>query len=126
MEQRKHTLLVVDDEPDVRESLRHLFHRRYRVLTAAGGPQALEVLGSEPVHVVLPDQRMPGMTGDQLLSQVRQRHPEVIRLLFTGYADIQAVTRAVNEGGIFRYILKPWDAYELEAIIGQAAGQYDL
>ena len=126
MDPRRHTFLVVDDEPDVRESLRHLFHRQYRVLTAAGGAEALEVLGREPVHLILSDQRMPGMSGDELLSRVRERHPDVIRLLFTGYADIQAVIKAVNQGGIYRYILKPWDAAELEAIIRQAADQYDL
>src|SRR4051812_44465014 len=126
MDQRRHTFLIVDDEPDVLESLRHLFHRRYRILTATSGKEALDLMGREPVHIVLSDQRMPGMTGDELLGQVRQRHPEAIRLLFTGYADIQAVIKAVNQGGIFRYILKPWDAAELEAVIAQAAEQYDL
>jgi signal transduction histidine kinase len=126
MDQRRHTFLVVDDEPDVRESLRHLFHRQYRVLTAAGGAEALELLEREPVQIILSDQRMPGMSGDELLSRVRQKHPDVIRLLFTGYADIQAVIKAVNQGGIFRYILKPWDAAELEAVIRQAADQFDL
>jgi signal transduction histidine kinase len=126
MEQRRHTILIVDDEPDVLESLRHLFHRRYRVLTASHGQEALRVLDQDPAQVVLSDQRMPGMTGDQFLAEVRQRHPDAIRLLFTGYADIQAVIKAVNQGGIFRYILKPWDAAELEATLAQAADQYDL
>lgn len=123
---RRHTFLIVDDEPDVLESLRHLFHRRYRVLTAQYGAEALRFFDREPVHIILSDQRMPGMTGDELLSQVREVHPDTIRLLFTGYADIQAVIKAVNQGGIFRYILKPWDVAELETIIGQAAEQYDL
>ncbi len=110
MEQRRHTLLVVDDEVDVLESLRHQFHRDV--------PGAHVVLGTrrrsrfwsrDDVELILTDQRMPGMSGDQFLRQARQLKPDAIRMLFTGYADIQAVISAVNEGHIFRYILKPWD-----------------
>lgn len=122
----KPTLLVVDDEPDVLESLRHLFHRRYRVLSADNGADALRLVETENVQVILSDQRMPGMTGDELLTRARAVRPEATRLLFTGYADLQAVTKAVNQGGIFRYILKPWDAAELEAVIQQAAEQNAL
>jgi signal transduction histidine kinase len=125
-EVRRHTLLVVDDEPDVLESLRHLFHRAYRVVTAEAGVPAIELLGREDVHVILSDQRMPGMTGDAFLAQARHVRPDAVRMLFTGYADIQAVINAVNEGRIFRYILKPWDPAELEGIIKQAAEQYEL
>jgi signal transduction histidine kinase len=123
---RRHTLLIVDDEVDVLESLRHLFHRAYRVLTASSGDQAVEVLRQNEVQLILSDQRMPGMSGDVFLSHARRTQPDAIRMLFTGYADIQAVINAVNEGHIFRYILKPWDAAELEGVIRQAAEQYDL
>lgn len=123
---RRHTLLVVDDEVDVLESLRHLFHRTYRVLTASGGDEAVALLQSDDVHLILSDQRMPGMSGDVFLSHARRIRPDAIRMLFTGYADIQAVINAVNEGHIFRYILKPWDAADLEAVIRQAAEQYEL
>ncbi len=126
MQGRRHTLLVVDDEPDVLESLRHLFHRAYRVLTAEAGGPALEILAREDVHVILSDQRMPGMTGDAFLTRARAARPDAVRMLFTGYADIQAVINAVNEGRIFRYILKPWDPMELEALIRQAVEQYEL
>src|SRR3954449_5577229 len=126
MDQRRHTLLVVDDEVDVLESLRHLFHRSYRVLTAGGGEQALEIIRNNDVHLILSDQRMPGMSGDVFLSQARRLQPDAIRILFTGYADIQAVINAVNEGNIYRYILKPWDAVELEGVIRQATEHYDL
>jgi signal transduction histidine kinase len=122
----KPTLLVVDDERDVLESLRHLFHRGFRVLTAEGGAEALDILAGEDVQVILSDQRMPGMPGDELLARARQLRPDTIRLLFTGYADIQAVMKAVNQGGIFRYILKPWDVAELESIVRQAADQHAL
>lgn len=124
--ERRHTLLIVDDEVDVLESLRHLFHRTYRVLTANSGDQAVETLRRAEVHIILSDQRMPGMSGDVFLSHARRMQPDAIRMLFTGYADIQAVINAVNEGHIFRYILKPWDAAELEGILRQAADQYEL
>ncbi len=120
------TLLIVDDEPDVLESLRHLFRHEYRVLTATSGAEALEILGREEVQVILTDQRMPGMSGDELLGRARQIRPEAIRLLFTGYAEIHAVVKAVNQGGIFRYLLKPWDPDELESVVRQAADQYEL
>src|SRR6185437_10835381 len=126
MDQRRHTLLVVDDEVDVLESLRHLFHRSYRVLTASSGDQALDLLGHNDVHLILSDQRMPGMSGDVFLGHARKVRPDAIRMLFTGYADIQAVINAVNEGNIFRYILKPWDAGELESILRQAGEHYEL
>lgn len=123
---RRHTLLIVDDEPDVLESLRHLFHRRYRVLTAESGPAGLALLAENDVQVILSDQRMPGMTGDQFLKHARDAYPDAIRLLFTGYAEIQTVIDAVNQGGIFRYIHKPWDVGELEAVVAQAVAQFEL
>ncbi len=123
---RRHTLLIVDDEVDVLESLRHQFHRAYRVLTAATGKAAIDLLNENEVHLILSDQRMPGMSGDVFLSHARRIQPDAIRMLFTGYADIQAVINAVNEGHIFRYILKPWDTNELEGIIRQAAEKYTL
>ena len=126
VEQRKHTLLIVDDEVDVLESLRHQFHRTYRVLTSVSGSRAIEILQQDDVDLILSDQRMPGMSGDIFLRQARQLKPDAIRMLFTGYADIQAVINAVNEGHIFRYILKPWDTVELEGIIRQGVEQYDL
>jgi signal transduction histidine kinase len=126
MGQRRHTLLIVDDESDVLDSLRHQFHREYRVLTCIAGADAIKVLREDDVEVILTDQRMPGMSGDQFLREARQLKPDAIRMLFTGYADMQAVINAVNEGAIFRYILKPWDTVELEGIIRQGVEQYDL
>jgi signal transduction histidine kinase len=126
MNPRRHTLLVVDDEVDVLESLRHQFHRGYRVLTSVSGQKAIEILREDDVELILTDQRMPGMSGDQFLREARRLKPDAIRMLFTGYADMQAVISAVNEGHIFRYIMKPWDSIELESIIRQGVEQYDL
>jgi signal transduction histidine kinase len=125
-ERKRQTVLIVDDEVDVLESLRHQFHRTYRVLTSTSATGAIDLLQHNEVEVLLSDQRMPGMPGDMLLRRARELKPDTIRMLFTGYADIQAVINAVNEGHIFRYILKPWDSAELEGIIRQGIEQYEL
>jgi signal transduction histidine kinase len=126
MSPHRHTFLIVDDEVGMLESLRHLFRRDYNVLTAENGGAGLRLLHREEVHLILTDQRMPGMTGDEFLCHARTVQPDAIRLLFTGYADIQAVVDAINRAGIFRYILKPWKPSELIAIARQASDQYDL
>ncbi|WP_152049520.1 hybrid sensor histidine kinase/response regulator [Tautonia marina] len=124
---RFHTLLIVDDEPSLLESLSGLLRRRFRVLTASSGEEALALLDAgETVHIILSDQRMPGMTGDALLARVRRLAPEAIRILFTGYAEISAVINAVNRGEIFRFLLKPWEPEELDAVLSQAVAQYEL
>lgn len=123
----KPPLLIVDDEPEVLSSLRSLFRREYKVLTAERGEQALDILrtGVE-VHVVITDQRMPGMTGVELLSRVREEFPDVIRLMMTGYADVNSVVNAVNEGSVYRYIGKPWDPDELAVVVRHAFERYRL
>src|SRR5437660_564541 len=123
---QRHTVLVVDDEADVVQSVQDLLRLDYRVLGATRAADALALLQQEEVHIVMTDQRMPGMTGVEFLRQVRGQHPDAIRLLFTGYADIKAVIDAINRGNVYRYISKPWDPDELQSIIRQAAEQYDL
>jgi signal transduction histidine kinase len=123
---RRHTILVVDDEADVVASVQDLLRLDYRVLGATRADEGLQILRLETVHVVLTDQRMPGMSGVELLRRVRESHPEITRLLFTGYADIKAVIDAINQGNVFRYITKPWDPDELQTIIRQAVAQFDL
>ncbi|SIO16137.1 Signal transduction histidine kinase [Singulisphaera sp. GP187] len=121
------TLLVVDDEPEVLRSVHDLLRLDYQVLTCRRGADALKVLEStEEIHVVMSDQRMPEMSGVELLHQARLIRPDATRLLFTAYADIRAVVDAINEGNIFRYIAKPWDPIELESVIRQAVDQHNL
>jgi signal transduction histidine kinase len=122
----RHTLLVVDDEPDVVKSVQDLLRMKYRVLGATSPRQAMDLMAQEEVHVVMSDQRMPETTGVDFLKRVRGDYPEAIRLLFTGYADIRAVIDAINQGNVYRYITKPWDPDELETIIDEAADRYDL
>lgn len=108
------TLLFVDDEPSILSALRRLFRPLgYRVLLAESGAAALQILEQESVDLVLSDMRMPGMDGAQLLQAVRERWPDVARLLLTGYADIGSTIAAINHGEIQRYIAKPWDDQEL-------------
>ncbi|MGH7171384.1 MAG: ATP-binding protein [Gemmataceae bacterium] len=123
---RRHTLLIVDDEPDVVQSLRDLLRREYLVLGATHAREGLRLLHEQPVHVVMSDQRMPDISGVEFLRDVRRDCPDTIRLLFTGYADIKAVIDAINEGHVYRYITKPWDPDELRTILHQASEQYDL
>ena len=123
---QRHTLLVVDDEPDVVQSLQDLLRREYRVLGATRAREGLRLLLEQPVHVVMTDQRMPEISGVDFLRSVRRDRPEAIRLLFTGYADIKTVIDAINEGHVYRYITKPWDPDELLTILRQAGQQYDL
>jgi signal transduction histidine kinase len=124
--ERRHTILVVDDEGDVVASVKDLLRLDYKVLGATGAAEALRLLDQEPVHVVMTDQRMPGITGVELLEQVRAKHPDAMRLMFTGYAEIRAVVDAINRGNVYRYITKPWDPDDLMAIIREACERYDL
>src|SRR5687767_4241176 len=97
------TLLVVDDEPEVLQSVHDLFRMEYRVLTCGRGAEALEVLDAPgDIHVVMSDQRMPEMTGVEVLRHASRVRPEATRLLFTAYADIKAVIDAINQGSVFR------------------------
>lgn len=122
----RHTILVVDDEPDVVKSVQDLLRYDYRVLGATRTKTAMEMLKTEPVQVVMTDQRMPEITGVEFLRQIQVDYPEAVRLLCTGYADIRAVIDAINKGSVYRYITKPWDPEELEAVIKQSVERYDL
>jgi signal transduction histidine kinase len=122
----KHTVLVVDDEADVVKSVSDLLRLDYRVLGATRAADGLQIMEKEEVHVVMTDQRMPGMSGVEFLHNLRGNHPDAIRLLITGYADIRAVIDAINQGKVFRYITKPWDSGELQAVIHQAVEHFEL
>ena len=124
--QTKHPLLIVDDEEDVLLSLRSMFRREFDVITVPRASEALELMATREVHVVISDQRMPDMNGVDFLAQVSEQFPEVIRLMITGYADINSVIAAVNRGHVYRYIAKPWDPAELEAAVRQAVDQYEV
>ena len=101
------TLLLVDDEPDLLLSLQGLLRQEFQLFVADSGPAALAVIESETIQVVMTDQRMPEMSGDELLARIARLSPYTVCILLTGYADIQDVIRALNSGGLFRYLTKP-------------------
>ena len=119
-------LLIVDDEEQILRALRRQFRREYEIYTATSAGEALRILEEAPVQVVISDQRMPGITGSEFLSQVKDHYPEAVSLLLTGYADLQTVIEAVNHGNIYRYLTKPWDPDELNATVRAAFDRYAL
>ena len=120
-EQSTATLLFVDDEASILASLRRLFRPHgYKILIANGGAEGLQALESEKVDLVVSDMRMPEMDGAQFLEQVRNRWPDVVRILLTGYADISSTIAAINRGEIYRYIAKPWDDNEIVLTVRDA------
>ncbi len=121
----KHCLLVVDDEPDVCDSVHDLLRREFRVLKAHGAVEGMRTMQEEEVHIVMTDQRMPLITGVELLKKVKVRNPQAIRMLFTGYADLDSIIAAINQGHIYQFLRKPWQPEELQAAVRQAADEYD-
>jgi response regulator RpfG family c-di-GMP phosphodiesterase len=113
-------VLFVDDEERVLHALAGLFQGTYEVHTAASGAEALELIRQKRFLVIVSDQRMPGMTGVELLREARTSAPSAVRLLLTGYSDFGAIVSSVNESEIFRYITKPWQQAELESTLGEA------
>jgi DNA-binding NtrC family response regulator len=116
----KGRLLFVDDEERVVNLLRTVFRSNYDVFTATSGRQALEILSKEAIDVLVSDQRMPEMTGVELLTQASKVSPGTMRILLTGYSDLAAIVGSVNDGEVFRFVNKPWDHDELKAIVAQA------
>jgi response regulator RpfG family c-di-GMP phosphodiesterase len=122
-----YTLLFVDDEIGILNSLRRLFrHDGYRILLATNAQEALSLLKDNAVSVIVSDQRMPEMSGAELLAQSIHITPHAIRILLTGYSDIEDVVHSINEGQIFRYLNKPWNDTELRHTILQALVFHDL
>lgn len=115
------TVLCVDDEANILSALRRLLRPHgFQVIVAESGQAGLTVLESTPVDLVISDMRMPEMDGSKFLEHVRQRWPDTMRLLLTGYADVSSIIEAINRGEIYRYITKPWDDHDLVLIVQQA------
>jgi len=121
-------LLLVDDEPNILKTLQRLFFDEdYEIHTAAGGREALEMIdrGLRPT-VIISDQRMPGMSGAEFLAEARKKAPDSIRIVLTGYADIAAAVDAINLGGVYRYIVKPWNDDDLRLAVRDGIKRYNL
>ena len=121
----KHTLLVVDDEQDVCDSVHDLLRREFNVLKARSAQEGIKLLQENEVHIIMTDQRMPQVTGVELLTKARRGHPQAVRMLFTGYADLESIIAAINQGHIFQFLKKPWQPEELEMAVREAAEEYE-
>ena len=124
---KKPKMLVVDDEPDNLDLLYRTFRRDFNVLRAESGVVALEMLASEgEVAVIISDQRMPEMKGTEFLSKTVPQFPDTMRIILTGFTDVEDLVEAINSGQVYKYITKPWDPNELKAVVQRAVETYDL
>lgn len=123
--EEQRTLLLVDDEEHMLNALyRALRQEGYRVLRATDPVQALDLLAVNRVGVIISDQRMPQMTGTEFLRRVRAIHPDTIRIVLSGYIDLQVITDAINEGAIYKFLTKPWDDDELRVAVREGFERY--
>jgi CheY-like chemotaxis protein len=124
---KKPKMLVVDDEPDNLDLLYRTFRREFNVLRADSGVNALSVLSAEgEVAVIISDQRMPEMKGTEFLSKTVPQFPDTVRIILTGFTDVEDLVEAINSGQVYKYITKPWDPHELRAVVHRAAETYEL
>lgn len=125
MSNKKINILYVDDEVNNLVSFKATFRIKYTVHTAESGEEAIKLLNEHDINIIITDQRMPGMTGVEFLENILKDHPEPVRILLTGYADMNAVVDAVNKGKIFHYLNKPWNEEELDMTILKAYEVYN-
>ncbi len=124
---QRYTILLVDDEPNVLAALQRIFiDESYRILTASNGQDALNILVQQEVQLIISDHRMPGITGTQLLREIKQKWPETIRIMLTGYADVQSVMGAVKDGAVYKFITKPWNDEDLRLTVSLGLQQHAL
>lgn len=126
MTRHKCTLLVVDDEPSILDTLRILLRPEFDILTADGADGAQRHFDASEIDIILTDQKMPRVTGVQLLQWVKQNHPKTIRLMMTGFAELEETINAINQGQVFRFLLKPWDTDALLDTLRTAARTFIL
>ena len=124
MENNKINILYVDDELNNLVSFKAVFRMKYNILTAISGEEAINILRTKEVNIIITDQRMPQMTGVEFLESILDEFPDPIRILLTGYADMNAVIDAINKGKIFHYLTKPWNEEELDITITRANDVY--
>ena len=122
--QKKINVLYVDDETGNLNAFKAAYRRLYNVYIATTPDEGRKLLKENEIHIVITDQRMPNEVGSEFLQSIIEEHPHTIRMLLTGYADLNACIDAVNKGQIYRYLTKPWDADQLESIINKAYEVY--
>ncbi|MEL6815789.1 MAG: response regulator, partial [Cyanobacteria bacterium J06598_3] len=123
----KHKILVVDDEPDNLDLLYRTFYRDFKVIKANSGHDALQMMSEQgDIAVIISDQRMPGMSGTELLRLTADRYPNSIRIMLTGYTDVEDLVEAINEGKVFKYVTKPWEEDDLRTVVNQAVDTHSV
>jgi CheY-like chemotaxis protein len=123
----KNKMLVVDDEPDNLDLLYRTFRREFKVLRSESGTEALKVLAAEgEVAVIISDQRMPEMKGTEFLSKTVPQFPDTMRIILTGFTDVEDLVDAINSGQVYKYITKPWDPEELRTVVQRAVETYEV
>lgn len=123
---KRYPILVVDDEQDNLDAFRFNFRKAFDILTATSGAEALAIIAQTRVAVIVTDQRMPKMTGVELLAEVRQQAPETVGIILTAFTDVDVLVEAINRGQVYRYITKPWDAKEVRGVLQYALERYHL
>lgn len=118
-------IMIVDDEPANLRLLERLFRRDYTVVAASSGDEALQLLGQHDVALLITDQRMPGMTGIELLQRTASLRPHMVRIILTGYTDMTALVEAINCGHVYKYMTKPWDNNALRLTVERALEHYE-
>lgn len=118
-------IMIVDDEPANLRLLERLFRRDYTVVAASSGQEALQLLGQHDVALLITDQRMPGMTGIELLQRTVSLRPHMVRIILTGYTDMTALVEAINCGHVYKYMTKPWDNNALRLTVERALEHYE-
>ncbi len=124
---KTHTVLCVDDEKNILNSLKRLLRKEpYRLLTSSDPDEVFELLRNNDVQLIISDQRMPEISGTELLEKVKKEYPDILRIVLSGYTDVDSITESINKGNVYRFFLKPWNDKNLKNEIRQALEQYDL
>ena len=120
-------LLLVDDEPNILSALKRTLRKNsYTIFTAASGKEGLDLLAHYDIGVIISDQRMPQMTGVEFLRKVKVLYPKTVRIVLSGYTEIETVTSAINEGAIYKFLSKPWDDEQLRVLTDEAFQRYEI
>ena len=120
-----HKIMVVDDEPANLRLLERLFRKDHEVITAESGEEALRLLTQHDVALLVTDQRMPGMTGIELLKRTAAMRPHMVQIILTGYTDVDTLVDAINSGHVYKYVIKPWNNEDLRQTVTRALEHYD-
>ena len=118
--EKKYSVLYVDDEESNLRIFKTAFRRYYKVFTAVTAEEGINILTNEEIHLIVTDQRMPQMTGVEFLAKILPDYPDAVRMILTGFSDVQAIIEAINSGRVYRYITKPWNKDDLKRILDEA------